>query len=316
MAGADFFRSIYIPLEQWINQGVIAFADEWRPFFEAIRWPATVLLREFQGILLAASPPVFLIVLFVLAWQLSSVRVAIFSVLSMTFIGAIGAWEAAMTTVALVATAVAFSVTVGFLVGILGARDERIYGIVRPVLDVMQTLPAFVYLVPIVMLMGIGNVPGVIVSIVYALPPMIRLTYLGIKQVPADIIEAADAFGATRRKVLLSVQIPLAMPTIMTGVNQSIMMALAMTTYAAMIAAGGLGELVLLGIGRLDMGIAAVGGISIVLIAMTLDRITQSLGQREKGRGGWRNRGPIGVVLTARRWLRSTATVSRASSVQ
>jgi glycine betaine/proline transport system permease protein len=166
------------------------------------------------------------------------------------------------------------------------------------VLDAMQTTPAFVYLVPIVMLFGIGNVPGVVVTIIFALPPLIRLTNLGIRQVPADLVEAARAFGASPHQLLFKVQLPLAMPTIMAGVNQTLMLALSMVVIASMIAVGGLGQMVLRGIGRLDMGLATVGGVGIVLLAIILDRITQSMGQEQRTREArhWYDTGPVGAI--------------------
>ncbi len=157
-------------------------------------------------------------------------------------------------TLALVLTALLFCIVIGLPLGIWLARSPRAAKIIRPLLDAMQTTPAFVYLVPIVMLFGIGNVPGVVVTIIFALPPIIRLTILGINQVPADLIEASRSFGASPRQMLFKVQLPLAMPTIMAGVNQTLMLALSMVVIASMIAVGGLGQMVLRGIGRLDMG--------------------------------------------------------------
>jgi glycine betaine/proline transport system permease protein len=161
----------------------------------------------------------------------------------------------------------------------------------------MQTTPAFVYLVPVVMLFGIGNVPGVIVTIVFALPPLVRLTNLGIRQVRPDLIEAARAYGASPMQMLLKVQLPLAMPSVMAGINQSLMLSLSMVVIASMIAVGGLGQMVLRGIGRLDMGLATVGGLGIVLLAITLDRITQAMGQPRRGVRHWWQTGPAGLVL-------------------
>ncbi|MBG6245704.1 hypothetical protein CS369_14670 [Candidatus Symbiopectobacterium sp. 'North America'] len=179
------------------------------------------------------------------------------------------------------------------------ARSERAAKVVRPLLDAMQTTPAFVYLVPIVMLFGIGNVPGVVVTIIFALPPIVRLTILGIRQVPADLVEAAEPFGASPHQMLFKVQLPLAMPTIMAGVKQTLMLALSMVVIASMIEVGGLGQMVLRGIGRLDMGLAAVGGVGIVILAIILDRLTQSLGRdrRSHGNQSWYRTGPLGLIL-------------------
>jgi len=166
----------------------------------------------------------------------------------------------------------------------------------RPILDAMQTTPAFVYLVPVVMLFGIGNVPGVIVTIIFALAPLVRLTNLGIRQVRPDLIEAARAYGASPWQMLVKLQLPLAMPSIMAGVNQSLMLSLSMVVIASMIAVGGLGQMVLRGIGRLDMGLATVGGLGIVLLAISLDRITQAMGQPTRGARHWWHTGPAGMV--------------------
>ncbi|SPZ18406.1 Glycine betaine/L-proline transport system permease protein proW [Providencia rettgeri] len=219
--------------------------------------------------------------------------------ISMIAIGAIGAWSEAMVTLSLVLTSLLFCIVIGLPLGIWLARSDRAAKIIRPLLDAMQTTPAFVYLVPIVMLFGIGNVPGVVVTIIFALPPIIRLTILGIKQVPADLIEAAESFGASPRQMLFKVQLPLAMPTIMAGVNQTLMLALSMVVIASMIAVGGLGQMVLRGIGRLDMGLASVGGVGIVILAIILDRFTQSLGQDTRGKTScrWYQKGPIGLVM-------------------
>lgn len=207
-------------------------------------------------------------------------------------------WSQAMVTTALVLTALLFCIVIGLPLGIWLARSPRAAKIIRPLLDAMQTTPAFVYLVPIVMLFGIGNVPGVVVTIIFALPPIIRLTILGINQVPADLIEASRSFGASPRQMLFKVQLPLAMPTIMAGVNQTLMLALSMVVIASMIAVGGLGQMVLRGIGRLDMGLATVGGVGIVILAIILDRLTQAVGRDSRSRGNrrWYTTGPVGLL--------------------
>jgi len=227
--------------------------------------------------------------------QFSSKKMALGTLVSFFIIGFIGAWEEAMVTLALVITAVVFSLIIGIPLGIWSAKSDTANKIVRPILDAMQTTPAFVYLIPIVMLFGIGNVPGVIVTIIFALPPLIRLTNLGIRQVPEDLIEASRSFGASSMQMLFKVQIPVAMPTIMAGINQTLMLALSMVVIASMIAVGGLGQMVLRGIGRLDVGLAAVGGLGIVLLAVILDRLTQAMGQKDKtDKTKWFEKGPVG----------------------
>ncbi|SMF66096.1 glycine betaine/proline transport system permease protein, partial [Pseudomonas sp. LAIL14HWK12:I11] len=211
----------------------------------------------------------------------------------------IGVWSESMTTLALVLTSVFFCAVIGIPLGIVCARSNRLESIIRPVLDAMQTLPAFVYLVPVVMLFGIGNVPGVLVTIVFALPPLVRLTNLGIRQVPEDKTEAARAFGCTPRQMLTRVQLPLATSTIMAGLNQTLMLSLSMVVIASMISVGGLGQMVLRGIGRLDMGLATVGGMGLVLLAIFLDRLTQAMGARTNADPSlrWYHTGPVGLVL-------------------
>jgi glycine betaine/proline transport system permease protein len=242
--------------------------------------------------------PVAIVLFALIAWQFSSAGMGIATLVSLVLIGAIGAWSQAMVTLALVLTALLFCIVIGLPLGIWLARSERAARVIRPLLDAMQTTPAFVYLVPIVMLFGIGNVPGVVVTIIFALPPVVRLTVLGIKQVPADLIEAAESFGANPRQMLFKVQLPLAMPTIMAGINQTLMLALSMVVIASMIAVGGLGQMVLRGIGRLDMGLATVGGVGIVILAIILDRLTQSLGRDRRSRGNrrWYATGPLGLL--------------------
>ena len=203
-----------------------------------------------------------------LALQISSKKLALGTMISFFLIGFIGSWEESMITLSLVITAVLFSLIIGLPLGIWTARSDTADKIMRPILDGMQTIPAFVYLIPIVMLFGIGNVPGVIVIIIFALPPLIRLTNLGIRQVPDDLIEDARSFGASSSQMLWKVQIPISMPTIMAGVNKTLMLSLSMVVISSMIAVGGLGQMVLRGIGRLDIGLAAISGLGIVLLVL------------------------------------------------
>jgi glycine betaine/proline transport system permease protein len=271
------FDAYTIPFAAWAQALVDWLTSTFRPAFQAARWPVAHILDAFQYGLTAIPQAIFLIVLFLLAWRLIGLRTGLLCTLCMAFLGLIGVWPDTMTTLALIITAVLFSLALGIPLGIIAGRSDRAEAFFRPILDVMQTLPAFVYLVPIVMLVGIGNVPGVLITIFYALPPIIRLTSLGIRGVPESLVEAAMAFGSSRRQVLWKVQLPLAIPSIRVGVNQTLMMALGMVTFASMIAVQGLGLLVLRGIGRLDMGLAAQGGVGIVVLAIVLDQLTQSL---------------------------------------
>ncbi|WP_133622915.1 glycine betaine/L-proline ABC transporter permease ProW [Erwinia sp. LJJL01] len=294
----DPFHKTLIPLDGWVTTAIDWIVSHFRPLFQGIRLPVDYILSAFQHMLLGMPAPVAIMVFSLIAWQLSSLGMGIATLVSLIAIGAIGAWSQAMVTLALVLTALLFCIIIGLPLGIWLARSQRAAKIIRPLLDAMQTTPAFVYLVPIVMLFGIGNVPGVVVTIIFALPPIVRLTILGIKQVPADLVEAAESFGASPRQMLFKVQLPLAMPTIMAGVNQTLMLALSMVVIASMIAVGGLGQMVLRGIGRLDMGLATVGGVGIVILAIILDRLTQSLGRDSRSRGNrrWYASGPLGLI--------------------
>ena len=290
------FELYTIPLDSWINAAVNFIVDNFRPFFQAIRVPIKLALDSIEAMFQSIPPLIFLMIIGLMAWQLAGGRIAIYSVAALTLIGFVGAWKEAMVTLSLVVTAVAFCVALGIPVGIACARSDRLEGFVRPFLDIMQTIPIFVYLVPVVMLFGIGKVPGTIATIVFALPPLIRLTNLGIRQVSFEVVEAAIAFGSTPWQVLWEAQIPLAMPTILTGLNQTILFALGMSVVTSMIAVPGLGLMVLQGVGRMDVGLAAVGGLGIVLLAIMLDRITQAVGKNSKG--FWLQRGAIGFLFS------------------
>jgi len=292
----DPFQYYTLPLKQWIQIAVDWTASNFRPFFQAIRWPVAFFLDHMTSLLMSVPPTIFLGVLFLFAWQIAGFGTAIFVTVAMSTIGLIGIWQDTLVTLAIILTAVSVCALIGVPIGIMAGRNDRFDTILRPFLDVLQTLPAFVYLVPIVMLVGIGNVPGVFVTVFFALPPIIRLTSLGIRGVPPTAVEAAYAFGSSHRQVLTKVQMPLAVRSIMAGLNQTLMMALAMVVYASMIAVEGLGQLVLRGIGRLDMGLAALGGIGIVLLAMILDRLTQALGAQARHSIRMTDRGPIGLV--------------------
>lgn len=291
------FNDEVIPFAQWTNDSIDFVVTNFREFFMAAKMPIEVILNFIESFLLSLSPYIVIVFFVLLALQFGSKKLALGTLVSFVTIGLIGVWAQSMTTLALVFTAVLFSLIVGIPLGIWSARSDRVDGIVKPVLDAMQTTPAFVYLIPIVMLFGIGNVPGVIVTIIFALPPLVRLTNLGIRHVPEDLIEAARSFGASERQMLYRVQIPVAMPTIMAGVNQTLMLALSMVVIASMIAVGGLGQMVLRGIGRLDVGLAAQGGLGIVLLAIILDRLTQAMGSKNKeDKSRWFQRGPIGII--------------------
>jgi len=292
------FENVLIPFDEWTNSGIDWLVINFRDVFLAAKTPIDIVLKAIESFLLFLNPYVVIIFFVLLALQFSSKKLAIGTLISFFIIGFIGAWEESMITLSLVITAVLFSVIIGLPLGIWSAKSDTVNKVLRPILDAMQTTPAFVYLIPIVMLFGIGNVPGVIVTIIFALPPLIRLTNLGIRQVPDDLIEASRSFGASSSQMLWKVQIPVAMPTIMAGVNQTLMLALSMVVIASMIAVGGLGQMVLRGIGRLDIGLAAVGGLGIVLLAVILDRLTQEMGNKDKNdKRKWYEKGPAGFIF-------------------
>ncbi|MEZ8724230.1 glycine betaine/L-proline ABC transporter permease ProW [Vibrio pomeroyi] len=294
------FAEAVLPVDTWVESGLNWLVEHGRPLFQAIRVPIDFILSSFETALVSTPAPFMLIILFLVAWQFSNLKLGVATVVSLTFIGLIGAWSEAMTTLSLVMTSVFFCLLIGLPMGIWLARSNTAAKFVRPILDAMQTTPAFVYLVPIVMLFGIGNVPGVVVTIIFALPPVVRLTILGIQQVPEELIEAGHSFGASKKQMLYRIQLPLALPTIMAGVNQTLMLSLSMVVIASMIAVGGLGQMVLRGIGRLDMGLAAVGGLGIVILAILLDRITQVLGVNAGNtKLRWYRMGPVSLVLNA-----------------
>ena len=285
-----------LPVQDSINSGLAWVVEHFRPFFQAVRTPIDATLTGVTDVLQVLPWHVLTAILALVAWQFAGRALALGTAVSLVLVAVLGIWSEAMVTLALVLTSLFFCVVIGLPVGILLASSDRAQRMMRPLLDAMQTTPAFVYLVPVVMLFGIGNVPGVIVTIVFALPPLIRLTNLGIRQVRPDLIEASRAYGASPWQLLWKVQLPLAMPSIMAGMNQALMLSLSMVVIASMIAVGGLGQMVLRGIGRLDMGLATVGGLGIVLLAIVLDRITQAMGEPSRGGARWWHTGPAGLV--------------------
>ena len=276
-------ENYHIPLDVWIQQFVEWLAFNFRPVFLTIRWPVEELLNLIESSLLATPPLAFLIVFTAITLWISGRGLAVFTFVSLVFLMLIDIWPETMTTLALIATAIVVCVIIGLPIGILCARSDTVWHIVRPVLDIMQTTPSFVYLIPVVMLFGVGTVPGAVAVVIVAVPPLIRFTNLGIRMVDRELIEAGIAFGATERQLLWEVQLPQALPTILGGLNQTVLMAMVMAVIVAMIGAEGLGLVVLQGLGRLDIGRAGVGGIGIVLIAIILDRLTQAMANRHRG---------------------------------
>ncbi len=244
-------------------------------FFDAVSDYLKIALGKLRDFLVWIPWPVMVALIFVTGWRVASFAVGVASGIGMITIGIVGLWEPAMITVAIMIVSVSIAVGVGVPLGVVGARSNTADTLMRPVLDAMQTMPSFVYLVPGIMLFGLGNVAAIMATVLYAIPPCIRLTNLGIRQVDPAVVEASRSFGPTPLQLLLKVQVPMAVPTIMAGINQTVMMALAMATIAAMVGAGGLGIEVLRSMGQLQEGKAFVAGAAIVVMAIIIDRITQ-----------------------------------------
>ena len=239
-------------------------------------------LLKLEAILLWIPWPVVIIAIGWISWKSAGRGVMIFSATALLTLGIFDLWDSPMDTIALITVAVLLSIVIAIPTGIVASRSDKLDVVMRPVLDGMQTMPSFVYLVPAIMFFGIGNVPAVIATIIYAVPPAIRLTNLGIRQVSAETIEAARSFGTTNRQLLIKVQIPMAVPTIMAGINQTIMMAVAMAVIASLVGAGGLGEDVNRALGRIEPGEALLAGLGIVFLAIIVDRITQSAAKKRQ----------------------------------
>lgn len=276
------FDHFTVPFGKWAASVLDSFVAFARPTLLASKAPVQSFLEFVQGSLEAIPPSIGILAMVIIGYYLAGWRLALTGFICLTAIGLIGAWTAAMTTLSIVITAVVICILVGLPLGILAARSDRFFRILRPILDLMQTVPSFVYLVPVVMLFGIGDTPGVIVTCLFAVTPLIRLTNLGIREVREDLVEAARAFGASEARVLFGTQIPLARATILAGLNQTVLMSLSMAVVASMIAVAGLGRIVLEGIGRLDFGSATIGGIGIVLTAITVDRYVQAMGAAKR----------------------------------
>ncbi|WP_442596863.1 ABC transporter permease [Parapusillimonas sp. JC17] len=274
-------RALRAPIDEFVGGIVADYSDLLRaltqPLLDVLVW-MDQLLRQSPWWLVVSA-------VVLLAW-LASRRIGFSALIGVLLcsIGFIGLWDAAMQTLSLMIVAVAISVAIGIPMGILMASFKWLRSIMLPVLDVMQTMPSFVYLIPVVMLFNLGKVAAIIATIIYAVPPVIRLTDLGIRLVDSEVLEASRAFGANRVKQLFGVQLPLAMPNIMAGINQTTMMALAMVVIASMIGVRGLGYEVLQGINRLQVGRGVLAGLGIVIIAIIFDRITQEFGRRQQTR--------------------------------
>jgi glycine betaine/proline transport system permease protein len=276
-----------------IDLSVSNWVANWGDTLEQLVYPVKFMLDTIEMALQAAPWPLVTLVIVALAFfSTRSVVTSVLIFLLTMFLGVIGLWQESMQTLALLIVSAILSIVVGIPSGIVVSRSSHLRKIVVPILDLMQTMPSFVYLIPAIMLFGPGKVPGLLATVVFALPPLIRLTDLGISQVDPEVVEASKAFGASPLQQLLGVQLPLALPSIMAGINQSTMMALSMAVIASMIGAGGIGYQVLEGITRLEIGRGLLAGLAIVAVAIIFDRITQGIGlkaaPREEGAAaGW-----------------------------
>jgi glycine betaine/proline transport system permease protein len=272
-----------IPLAEWTETAVDWITDNFDGAFDILDSAIDLVVGSLEYVLLAAPALLMVAILGVIALLLAGWRVALFTVLGLVFVISLDLWEASMQTLALVLAATVVALIIGIPIGIIAAKVGTVEAAARPILDIAQTMPAFVYLVPTVVLLGIGAGPALIATVVFAMPPAVRLTMLGIQQVPKDTVEAAHAFGATPWQTLFKVELPLSLKTIMAGVNQVIMLSLSMVVIAGLAGAGGLGEPVVAGLSQLDVGVSFVGGVGIVVIAIMLDRITRALARQDGG---------------------------------
>ena len=275
-------------LKKGIDAAFKEFSRAYGEALEAFFYPLLQFMVWFEKLLTQTPWPIVILVLAALAWLGSrNWKLVAGTVVAFIVIGYFGMWEDTMATLAIISVATIVCIGVGIPLGILMARSNRVQAVITPVLDVMQTIPSFVYLIPVVMLLGIGKVPGLMAVCIYAIPPIVRLTNLGIRLVDADVMEAANAFGASYRQRLWGVQVPLALPNIFAGVNQTIMMALAMVVIASMIGVKGLGVPVLRAISNQYLALGVMNGLAIVALAIIFDRVSQQYGKRlQKHREG------------------------------
>ena len=281
-------RATLVALRKTLDGAYREFSRTYGEAIESFFDPLLYFMVWFEKLLISTPWLIVLAALVALTYGASrSVKLSLGVTAAFLVIGYFGMWENTMRTLSIITVATLLSIVLGIPVGILMARSDRVQAVVTPILDIMQTMPAFVYLIPVVMLLGIGKVPGIIAVVVYAIPPVIRLTNLGIRLVDREVLEAATAFGANQRQRLLEVQIPLAIPNIMAGVNQTIMMALAMVVIASMIGVKGLGQPVLKSINNQYFTMGLFNGLAIVAIAIMFDRISQAYAKRsQKNLGG------------------------------
>jgi len=265
------------PLGLGVDAAVEWLLNNGQGLFDVVQVAIEQLTATLEFALAQPAPWLFALVIAVMGWRLVGGSFALFSLLGLNLVLALGLWEPMLATLALVITSSLLALLLGFPLAVLGTRQPWLWRLLRPGLDLMQTMPAFVYLIPAVMLFSTGAVPAIIATLIFAMPPIVRLTYLGITQVPTDLVEAGRSFGCSDLQLLWMVQLPSALPTVMSGVNQTIMLALSMVVITSMIGGGGLGDVVLRGIQQLNVGLGFEGGIAVVILAVILDRLSQGL---------------------------------------
>lgn len=265
----------YEGVKDWLDAGFVAVYAAGKGFFEGVRNLIRILVDSLEGVLVKTPWPVVALVICTAAWQLAGWRIAVFTAAALAYLGLFGFWELSMQTVALLGAASILCILLGIPLGVWFARSRTAFHVAQPVLDLMQTMPAFVYLIPVIAFFGTGKPPGIIATLIFGMPPVIRLTTLGLRGVPEDVKEAARAYGATEWQVLTGVELPLALPSIMTGINQTILMCLSMVVIASLIGAQGLGSVVLQSLQYAAKGQGLLAGLAILLCAMVIDRIVQ-----------------------------------------
>ena len=274
----DVGRDVGHRIDVWLDW----LKDNFSPLFQAIKDVIVWFLIALEDMMLWFTWPALIGAVALSSWLLVSFRMALFAGASLLLLATFGLWESTVETMALIIVTVTLSILIAVPMGIWASQSERLDAVLRPILDAMQTMPSFVYLVPAIAFFSLGDTPAVLATLIYAVPPAVRLTNLGIRQLPAETLEAADSFGMTRSQMLIKVKIPLAIPTIMAGINQTTLMALAMVVIASLVGAGGLGEDVNRGLGRIESGNAFLAGLGIVFLAIIIDRLTQALTSRQQ----------------------------------
>jgi glycine betaine/proline transport system permease protein len=277
-----------LPIGDLLETGFEWFKDTFDAFFDVIDDLTTGAIDGIAALLLAPEPLLVAVFFALLAWLLRSWKLAAGSLVGMVVIIGVGMWEPAMETLALVVVATLVALLFGIPLGILAARSAAVSRVLKPVMDFMQTMPGMVWLLPVLKLFSIGVAGALVATVIFALPPAVRLTELGIRQVDGEVVEAGQAFGAGPRQILKDIQLPLAMPTVMAGVNQVIMLALSMAVIAGLVGGGGLGDKVVGAVSTLNLALGFDAGISVVILAIFLDRLTASIGSRRPGHGRMR----------------------------